>query len=512
MSQQHRRGFARRGLAAIGVASLALLGLAAGGTAAYATTPPSSAPGNIDPGAKGSIIIHKHEHQSGTSAVQNPAGTGTAIPSAPVADVEFTVYELRKAGGGAIDLTDPAAWNGLSTLTPTAPCTAPSGYQLGAVVDTVETDADGVATADDLPVGAYMVCETDAPASVVDRANPFIVTIPFPFDDEWLYDVNVYPKNGTSTISKTITPQTGLGLGSVVKFPVTAKVPALAPGHSFTGFDITDALDPKLTAVPAGTGNVGLGVLSVTIDGADVPATAYTVGASGSPLSVSFTDFAYLAGQTGKSVVVTFQGTVNAVGTIANQADLYVNDPGHERRITSDPVTTNWGDVVVKKVNAADPAKTLAGAVFEVYASSAPYGTPCTIGSITGSALAVGGATQFTTAGAAGTVTIPGLFVSDSVNPSVSATSRCYVLKEVAAPAGYITPTGDNALRAISVTTGATTGVDVTVTNTQQTGVHLPLTGSTGTAAFLIGGAGIILAAAGASLIAVRRRQGAARK
>jgi LPXTG-motif cell wall-anchored protein len=49
--------------------------------------------------------------------------------------------------------------------------------------------------------------------------------------------------------------------------------------------------------------------------------------------------------------------------------------------------------------------------------------------------------------------------------------------------------------------------VEKPLTNTQQTGPNLPLTGSTGTAIFMIGGLALIAAAAGAGLMVSRKRR-----
>ncbi|MBL3698876.1 SpaH/EbpB family LPXTG-anchored major pilin [Leucobacter luti] len=506
MRNTGRGGTPNRALAALAAAAIALLGAVA------ASTPAVAAPtyGSIDVSAPGSIIVHKHEHQTGTSPVtQNPDGTGTAIPTPGIAGVEFTAAPLLQ-DGEPVDLNDPAAWDALQGLEPGADCTAPAGYTLGTALAPVTTNADGTAT---IPtsVGVYVVCETAAPANVVDRAAPFIVTIPYPYEDGWLYDVNVYPKNGVTSIVKTITPQSGLGfgLGSVIEFPVTATIPTLALGRSFTGFDVLDTLDPRLTPTAASAG-VGLGVKSVTVGGVAVPAANYAVTGSGQSVQVAFTPaagYAWLAARTGQQVVVTFQGTVTSLGngTITNTASDFVNDPNHRSAITSNTVSSNWGDLVIEKVNSRTPGDTLAGAKFEVYAAADPYAADCSTATVSGSRVAVSGASEFTT-GANGRITVAGLFVSDSVNAPTNASQRCYVIKEIAAPAGYVTPTGAAALTPVTVHTGATTDVDVTVKNVQQDGPELPLTGSSGALILSIAGGALLIAAAGAALIVARRR------
>ena len=480
----------------------ATLGMATGADAA-----PSY--GNIDEDATGSIIVHKHENQVGTNAEQSPDGTGTPIPSAPVAGVEFTVYEILDAQGNPVDLTVPGNWDHLADLKVSADGTtltggpaAPDGpWTVGDAKDVGTTAADGTTRLDLDQIGAYVVVETDAPASVVQRANPFVVTIPLPFEDGWLYDVHVYPKNGLVDITKSVTaqPADGLGLGSKVRFPVTTRVPGLAAGTSFDNYVVQDALDARLGSV---------GVASVTLAGKAVDASHYTVEVDGNTVRVVFTPagLTWLATQGDQRLVTTFEGTVTSLGdgTITNEATAFVNDPAEAKGITSNEVETNWGDLVLKKTDAASPGTGLKGAQFEVYAAADPYATSCTAARPAGPALTVDGTSTFTS-DAAGRISVPGLFVSDSVIEKASATTRCYVLKEVQAPAGFVTPSGDDAYTPVAVRVGATTSVDVTIENVQQVAPSLPSTGGQGRTALYAGGA-LVLALAIALAVAKHRR------
>ncbi|WP_280530163.1 SpaH/EbpB family LPXTG-anchored major pilin [Nocardioides dongkuii] len=495
----------RRFLTMLAAGTLTLgtaLGMATGATAA-----PSF--GNIDEDATGSIIVHKHENQVGTGAEQNPDGTGTPIPSPPVAGVEFTVYEILDADGKPVDLTVPRNWDHLDDLevsadgkTLTGGPGAPSGpWTVGAAKDVGTTGADGTTRLDLDRIGAYVVVETDAPTSVVQRAHPFIVTIPLPFEDGWLYDVHVYPKNSLVDITKSVTaqPADGLGLGSTVSFPVTTRVPGLAPGTGFDSYVVQDVLDPRLGSV---------GVAGVTLDGAKVDASYYTVEVDGNTVRVVFTPagLTWLATQADQRLVTTFEGTVESIGdgTITNEATVFVNDPTETNGLTSNTVETSWGDLVIKKTDAASPGTGLAGAQFQVYAAADPYATSCTAATPTGSPLTVDGKSTFTS-DADGKISVDGLFVSDSVNEKASATTRCYVLKEVQAPAGFVTPSGDDAYTPVAVSTGATTGVDVTIENVQQVTPELPDTGGEGRAALLAAGA-LVLGLALTLSVATRRR------
>lgn len=500
MFQRIRRRALRVTLASVGVITLS--GIAGLGASAASAAP--DAYGDIDTDASASITVHKHEYQETAPAVEgSPDGTA-GVASAPISGVEFTVYPIVE-----LDLSDAADWNALSTLKPgSGACAAPAGYTLGAGIVGAPTDASGVSTID-VPVGAYLVCETNAPASVVERAQPFIVSAPLPFQKGWLYDVHVYPKNGTAGITKTITPQTGLGLGSSIRFPVTTDIPVLG-NETLKSYVVSDRLDDRLDPDPAALS--GVGVASVALEGvALVDPSYFEVVVDGQSVRVRFTPagLAWLETQDGGRIITTFQGVITEVGngSITNEAILYVNDPDLKKPTGVSPtVTTNWGDARILKTDDTDPANPLEGAVFEVYAASDPYASDCSTTTATGAALTVGGSTRFTS-NAAGVVSIAGLFVSDSVNAPISAAERCYVVREVQAPAGFITPVGAVADVGIAVTTGTTaeTAFNAEVENTQQNVPSLPLTGANGQLVMTIAGAALVTIAVGAILVTRRR-------
>lgn len=498
--------------AALGATAIGAVALIGATPAAFAA--PADF-GNIDTDRDGSLTVHKFLHQGTGGATGDPSeAPADGDFTDPVAGVTFTAYPLLK-DGNPVDLTVASSWTGLKDLTPGAGCTAPAGYTLGSAMVLPATNASGIASIP-LDLGAYQVCETDAPADIVDRALPFILTIPLPHENGWVYDVHTYPKNGKGEIVKTIEEQQETGLGSIVKFPVTTPIPTMA--DTWTGFAITDTLDARLAVE-------GTGVASVTLDGAALDPSYYTVSidpANAQKVIVKFTPagVAWLNTdpkneQAGKKIEVVFQGTVVTLGngTIPNTADLWVNNPNLDPTggpdgkppVPSNPVKTNWGDLAIQKRAAGDEGAFLNGAVFEVFNAEAPYAATCADAVKTGSAITVNGETQFTSAGT-GVISIPGLFVSDSENPVINAAQRCYVLVEVAAPAGYVLPA--NADTAVAVKIGQTTISDnVEIINTQQEVPELPLTGAAGQIMLIsIGSAAVLFAVV---LIMVNRRRSA---
>ena len=222
----------RRAAAAAGVLTLAFLGLA---PSAVATETPNY--GNIKTEVKGSLAIHKHLNGDG-NPIGNPTGASVTNDSkGPAVDgVVFTAYPITD-----INLKDPAGWDTISNLArtgvPDSACTNPAAPTLGTHtfgegLVSPATDGEGLATITDMPVQAYLVCETTTPGNIVQKAKPFVVTVPHPntaagADGQWIYDVHVYPKNEAISVEKSIQEQklNGYGVGSLIKFPVSSTAP-----------------------------------------------------------------------------------------------------------------------------------------------------------------------------------------------------------------------------------------------------------------------------------------------
>ncbi|MBC9927726.1 MULTISPECIES: SpaH/EbpB family LPXTG-anchored major pilin [unclassified Leucobacter] len=492
--------------ALLGAFALSAAALTGGATAAFAE-PPSF--GNIDFSKPGSLTVHKYLHQTGTPTV----GDISAAPDAddytnPVAGVEFTVYPLLTTLGAEIDLEDPATWDSLNAIVPGAGCTAPAGYSIGTGQVMPLTSATGTAT-QALPIGVYMVCETDAPSNIVDRAAPFVLTVPMPHENGWVYDVHAFPKNGAGTLVKTVKPiGPGTGLGSTLTFPVTMTIPQQE--NAWTKFEISDALDARLE--PVGTGvqsvKVGTQVLDASYYSVGAPIADNTVKVTFTPAGIAWLNATPKDAQAGSVITIEFVATVVSIGSgVIENVAQFSNTPGQS--LDSNPVTTRWGSIEVLKRAAGtlDANGVLKGAEFEVYNADLPYAPNCGVAKPVENEgpISVGGATKFVS-DANGVVTIPGLFVSDSVNTSINASQRCYVLKETKAPAGYVLPS--SAFTPVQVKTGVTTiasNFNPVITNTQQDVPELPLTGAAGQV--LLVAAGIAGVAIAGGLMLVNRRR-----
>lgn len=463
--------------------------------------------GAIDSARSGSLSIHKHAHRAGDEVHGDPATGEMPNPTAAIAGVEFQLYALP------FNLLENAGWAQLEKYTPPADATGLEQVQ------SVTTGADGVATAKDLAVGAYLVVEASAPATVVDRSAPFMVTIPHPTSGEtpgWLYDVHVFPKNAEFAAHKAIDHQDlhGLALSAPLHFPVRVRIPVLPEGRSFEYLAIFDTFDEHLNQ---------LSLESVTLEGEALEEKDYALHAEGQQLrlALSSSGLEKLKAAGGKDLVATFSGVLTALGdgSVKNRAQVAMNtvegptpdtppEPGTP--IDTNEVTSNWGEVSVHKVDSGDGATALAGATFAVYPAKDPYPSEgCSPEYEAGEPVVT------LVTDSSGNATAQ-LFVSDDYNETreedgvtsvrKGASERCYVLVETDAPAGFITPRGEAAATAVRVSVGSTATTEYTISNVKRSTPRLPLSGGQGSSAILLAGGAVILLSAGLGVVYMRRR------
>ena len=518
----------RRAAAAAGVLTLAFLGLA---PSAVATETPNY--GNIKTEVKGSLAIHKHLTGGGkdigtpTGTAQNADDKGPAVEG-----VVFTAYPITD-----INLKDPAGWDTISDLSkagvPDSACTNPAAPTLGAhkfgtPKVSPATNNEGLATITDMPVQAYLVCETTTPGNIVQKAKPFVVTVPHPntaagADGQWIYDVHVYPKNEAISVEKSIQEQklNGYGVGSLIKFPVSSTAPTLDAKSFYKYFQLRDTLDDRLTAVTA---------TEVSLEGTTLDPTDYQVDTKGQTVTVTFTaeGLKKIKAAPGKKVSAVFQGKVTEArnGAITNRAQVisdtvYAEQPPTPEEPpanpndppTSNEVTSRWGDLLIKKVDNHQQGQDkagLQGAQFQLYKAKNAYAGTCTKDK-EGDPIAINGETTLTT-DAQGAINVKGLFISDSIDGAdrdnqKDATERCYVLVETKAPAGYVLPAGDGAVTPVKIEVGAVTTDNVTIENTKQSVPGLPLTGANGMLILTASGASLLMIAVGSVLVARYRER-----
>lgn len=191
------------------------------GTPAWATSTKSPTI-STDTRKTGSIIIHKYEYNGNEakdstgqkSDEDNLPGdvkplSGVTFKAYKLADIDqktatdkSTVLEYKNCIGKLKD-SDFDEKTTYESIKSKLPNTMPS--ESGKAV----TDGDGKATIGGLALGVYLVIEEDAPSQVTNKTANFIVSIPTTntvtdsdgttkYGDDWIYDVNVYPKNATN--------------------------------------------------------------------------------------------------------------------------------------------------------------------------------------------------------------------------------------------------------------------------------------------------------------------------
>lgn len=169
----------------------------------------------------GSITIHKYEWNDDTRGpATGEAEDAGSLPSndkgetpTPLAGATFTVYQVKNAEDlkkyyDGKDVAWPTSWEDYAE-----PDTTTGGYKLKSdvtatvtEVDSKTTDTSGVVKFEELPLGLYLVLETETPDSVRTACEPFFVSVPMTKVStdtnggltDWLYDVHVFPKNSTA--------------------------------------------------------------------------------------------------------------------------------------------------------------------------------------------------------------------------------------------------------------------------------------------------------------------------
>ena len=511
------------GALALPAATSATQAAPAFGLAATVTRAPSLV--DLDTTKTGSITIHKlvKDATNGTTegnGLVDPTATGT-----PLANAKFTVERLT-----TVDLTTQAGWEKLAGYNGNVE-TAKAGGTDAAVAKT--TGADGLATFDGLPLGAYVVTETETPAGYV-GSKPFIITVPMtnPKDlNKWVYDVHAYPKNSKAGVEKTVADEATPAIGSAISYTIKSDVPAV---EALDFYDVVDQYDKRVELPEAGitlklingkTGEVAL-----------TKGTDYKlIGATGTDGKTMFWTAEFT--EAGRKKIVenrkddttkvqmdlagTVKDKVESDGLFKNKAILLPNAPSNgwtpgsgevpPPDYPNSEVVSKFGKVKITKVSAADPAAKLKGAEFEVYQCT-PQSTPTknfdSVDATLDKKLSPAGVTTYVT-DANGEVTIDGLRNNDWANNAKVTNPGWYCLVETKAPEGFELQTRPIAFQVLE--TNSTAANQYTLETTVKDAPHnggfrLPVTGAAGVGVLIAAGSALV-AGAGAITIANKRRK-----
>ena len=223
----------------------------------------------IDKTKTGSITIHKYLMDDTDDADKNPTGEiadASNLPKGakPAANVGFTIYQvmdtdaLLKYYDGEGKDTRPSASDYIDkdgkVKSDYAKAIKDANDNEVADVNVQKlTDNDGIATFTGLPVGLYLVVETYKPDTVVTAVDPFLISVPMTrvsaetdAQKQWMYDINVYPKNGTHTGDITLEKKGVVGGDKNNITPLS--------GVQFTLERLKDGSNPEVWEPVNGTG------------------------------------------------------------------------------------------------------------------------------------------------------------------------------------------------------------------------------------------------------------------
>ena len=255
--------------------------------------------GNIDVSKKDngtSIIIHKYQSPKTDTKSDGSNQSNLVKDKKPVNGVVFKVCKVTLATGNTdddkkIDLSTAEGWKRIKDIQSLDPNTTKAASFFEAsegkaakfaktdckTVETGKTLVSGVAT--DGPDGEakfsglaeslYYVEESDTkgaqikdgekwkPVTVTGKVDPFFITTPLPHKTatswEWLYDVNVYPKNDTSDDVPTKTPKTPTKLyvdedgSTVIPWDISMPLTPPSDNKTYKKIGFVDSLPEGLT-------------------------------------------------------------------------------------------------------------------------------------------------------------------------------------------------------------------------------------------------------------------------
>ena len=341
----------------------------------------------------GDLYIHKFVGAAETGKSDGTVENTSSWTAIPANNVVFDLYIVGEA------LANTPEW---PEVPPAGACSIVSGnleviyegatvgvYELTLVdiIVTGDSGIDGVAIAEELARGIYLVVEDAAasrvqgvedpsgnPLSIIAEIAPFLVAVPMTNAEGngWIEEVHVYPKNEEMNITKAVDiDNDAIAVGDTVTYTLTATL----PGDTATGdsLEIIDLLDPALTLVES---SVDVTTLATPLTKETDGNGDYTVDYVNRELTISFTldGRQKLAGRT--SVTVTFDCVVNSgiLGyvdyTISNTAAVeFTNEYSVSYSNTTDE-EVDIHTAAIKVIKVGGNGAALTGAEFKIATSA----------------------------------------------------------------------------------------------------------------------------------------------
>lgn len=506
-----------------------------------------------------SITIHKYD---GGVSTTKPTGTKQDVQNRnAVEGVEFTLYKVTLTAGNSeadkkIDLSTAEGWKRIEDIQNLNPNTKnadsffkaadkshPAKFTKTKVGEAKKTDTNGEVTFNGLDESLYYVEESDTKdakvngksVTVTGKVDPFFITTPLLHKTEnsweWLYNVDVYPKNDTSSDRPTKTPKDPTKLyvaddGSTI-IPWDISIPLTPPSdnQSYKHIGFVDSLPEGLTydsldkdkvklvkkaktgsatetPVPlSGDNNKDYTVKAEAINNVDNKKVTFSLSDSRlAEINKDFKTNTYVLKVTLKTKVT--KGTKNFTNFITGWIDNSKIGEGDEtnpcvptkddsKKCDKNPHgTSHFATLKITKVaidaNKKNTDKTLKGAKFAVYSMKDQSAALTGVTTANLDKVMKDGTNQLTIeTGDDGTASVD-LFISNDDNNQ----SRKYCLVETDAPAGFKKDPAPhcyavNAETDTNVKDGVATGNSQTIGNDQATELdkilgNLPMTGARG--------------------------------
>lgn len=313
-----------------------------------------------DPDNPVSLTIHYTVNPDGITITGDPTGN---IPTPIGTPVQGSVWQVQ-----LVTPPDGTDWPGTTeTLDPA---------WLGTPI-TRETDENGIAyfAPGTLAQGIYLVTETTADSTV---ATPFLVSLPYLWEDEWIYDVHVFPKHQTQpTIEKEIDSITFSDEHLIINWTISvdirlglATIEPIADITPNTYLRVIDTLDSRLTLAP-GSVSIFYDTNVTTGEQAQLQ-SGWVVSEEDNTLFFDILeagrDEIAATGEVGGFIYITFDTIVHiedasGLGIIENSAVLEY--PNRREYQVGNPASTTLYGLELTKINTG--GNRLSGAVFHLY-------------------------------------------------------------------------------------------------------------------------------------------------
>jgi fimbrial isopeptide formation D2 family protein/LPXTG-motif cell wall-anchored protein len=349
-----------------------------------------------DPAAAGSITVHKYLRSIESSTI------GTSLPL-----TETEEATLGEVGVGIAFTLYKVNANYEVTNTTTVADALANAAQVSRQV----TDSDGIIkwTFPSNATGYYVLVEDPAttPAGYAPAANS-IIALPYAVDDdEWNYDIHVYPKNVSDKglVKTAVDEKLGYSVGDLIEWNYAAKIDlsklytndknddGTTGDEAYGTYKITDVLDNRLkydnTTGLSMTGLGGSSDVTLTQAAGDFSVTASTDSSGVETVVWTLTeagiDKLVAASSTGLSLTFKTEVTDEAYGESAttevknggllewenyfDEGESGYENGGYDIPDEEKPSVTLYGIEIMKTNN--DGSKLLDGAVFKIAKSKA---------------------------------------------------------------------------------------------------------------------------------------------